>query len=163
MLVKEHDGGPFPVDFLYSELRDMIVEGSLATFVRTSTGGDGGNTNTGTARKPSSSSSSSQKRRVSFGSNAKDRTDYLEGNYLFPNPSPPIITFSLTFPAIPLWRNHTIHWLFFICLSLHFYFSCPKICLCTPVAAASWSNCLDFHRWVATVKEVAAAIHPVPV
>ena len=84
MLVKEHDGGPFPVDFLYSELRDMIVEGSLATFVRTSTGGDGGNTNTGIARKPSSSSSSSssQKRRVSFGSNAKDRTDYLEGKFL---------------------------------------------------------------------------------
>ena len=85
LLVKEHDGGPFPVDFLYSELRDMIVEGSLATFVRTSTGGDGGNSNNGIARKPSSSSSSSssssQKRRVSFGSNAKDRTDYLEGNF----------------------------------------------------------------------------------
>ena len=78
LLVKEHDGGPYPVDFLYSELRDMIIEGSLATFVRASTGGDGGNVTAGTARK---SSSSSQKRRVSFGSNAKDRTDYLEGNF----------------------------------------------------------------------------------
>jgi len=34
VLVKEHEGGPYPAVFLHSELRDMVLEGTLAAYVR---------------------------------------------------------------------------------------------------------------------------------
>ena len=79
LLVKEHDGGPYPVDFLYSELRDMVIEGSLASFVRSHARSAVSVSTSASARERDSiGAKSSTKKRVSFGSNAKEVTDHVE-------------------------------------------------------------------------------------